>query len=196
MRPFSLCPVILFGILAVTGPLAHGNSISEFNRADNEKLGWRIVDDGVMGGLSRGNVAFSRSKTMRFFGDLSLKNNGGFSSVRTRDVALDLSEFEGLVMRVKGDGRTYQLRLNTDARYRSWDVSFQAAFETKRGKWTEVRVPFSKFVGGFRGRMLRKEVLEPGKIRRLGILLGDKKPGAFKLEVDWVRAYKVGSKQQ
>ena len=46
-----------------------------------EKLPWRIVLDGVMGGLSTGNIEVD-SGVMSFTGQTSLQNNGGFSSIR------------------------------------------------------------------------------------------------------------------
>ena len=47
-----------------------------------------------------------------------------------------------------------------------------------------------KFVATWRGRVFAKQKLDPSKVAGLGILLGDKKPGAFKLEVDWIKASK------
>lgn len=167
--------------------------MTEFSAADNLAFGWRIVDDGVMGGLSKGNVKTTEEGIMRFQGMLSLENNGGFSSVRTDTVALDLSAAQGLILRVKGDGRTYQLRLATDARYRSMEVSFKADFPTVKGKWHEVKIPFSAFVGSFRGLELPEKTFDPKKIERLSILLGDKKPGAFAMEMDWIRSYREPS---
>jgi len=167
--------------------------VSEFTAEENQKLGWKVVDDGVMGGLSKGNLAFSEDGILRFSGELSLENNGGFSSLRTGDLALDLAGSEGLVIRVKGDGRTYQMRIGTDARYRGMEVSFMAGFATKKGEWTEVRVPFASFVGSWRGTMLKDEVFNPAKISRLGLLLGDKKAGPFAMEVDWIRAYSANA---
>lgn len=64
-----------------------------------------------------------------------------------------------------------------------------AEFPTKKGKWTEVKVPFSDFTGSFRGMKLKDEKFDPSKISRAGLLLADKKAGPFKLEVDWVRTY-------
>ena len=147
-------------------------------------------------GARRGNVSFTEEGTLVFKGKLSLENNGGFSSIRTNsDLGLDLGDSRGLVARVKGDGRTYQIRLGTDARYRGMEVSFMAEFPTEKGKWTEVKVSFGEFVGSFRGRTLKDEVLDPGKICRVGLLLADKKPGPFELEVDWIRAAGAGGKQ-
>ena len=166
-------------------------SFAEFSQGKSDQLQWRVVDDGVMGGLSKGRVSSLDSGVIRFEGTLSLENNGGFSSIRTaRMKPRDWSKMEGLVMRVKGDGRTYQLRLESDARYRgSWPVSFKSDFATKKGEWIEVQVPFSSFKGGWRGRDLSNKKLNPAKIERVGLILADKNPGSFKLEVDWIRAF-------
>ena len=45
---------------------------------------WRNVNDGVMGGVSEGRHGITESGDLRFFGRLSLANNGGFASVRSR----------------------------------------------------------------------------------------------------------------
>lgn len=164
-------------------------SVTEFGGKKDKDLGWRVVDDGVMGGLSKGKITVGRSGTLTFNGDLSLENNGGFSSIRTGSIELDLSKYSGLVARVKGDGRTYQMRLGTEARYRGMEVSFMAEFPTTEGQWTEVSIPFSDFTGSFRGMKLKDQVLDPAKVRRVGLLLADKKAGSFELKVDWIRAY-------
>lgn len=164
-------------------------SVAEFTPGGSEKLDWKIVDDGVMGGLSQGKREISEDGILRFFGTLSLENNGGFSSLRTGNVDMDLSGADGVVLRVKGDGRTYQLRFSTDAEYRGREMSFQAGFPTTEGEWTEVKVPFTRFLGTWRGRELPDKVFDPAVIRRLGLQLADKKAGPFELRVDWIRTY-------
>ncbi|QTN31719.1 CIA30 family protein [Akkermansiaceae bacterium] len=168
---------------------AKPGSVAEFSPDESRKLGWQVVNDGVMGGLSKGKLSIGADGILSFSGNLSLENNGGFSSLRTNDVSLDLSDAKGLAARVKGDGRTYQIRLATDARFRGMEVSFSADFPTEKGKWTEVEIPFSDFTGSFRGMSLNNENSTPAKIRRLGILLGDKKAGAFEMQIDWIRTY-------
>lgn len=163
-------------------------SVAEFTPDEAEKLDWRVVDDGVMGGLSQGKREISKDGILRFFGVLSLENNGGFSSLRTEPVNLDLSGADGLTLRVMGDGRSYQIRLATDAEYRGREMSFQADFRTEKGKWIEVKVPFNRLVGTWRGEDLPDRVFDPAKIRRLGLQLADKKEGAFELRVDWIRS--------
>lgn len=39
---------------------------------------WRVLNDGVMGGLSEGQVTFTKN-AVQFAGTVSLANNGGFS---------------------------------------------------------------------------------------------------------------------
>ena len=169
-----------------------GQPVTEFEALENSAFGWTIVNDGVMGGLSQGKLDFTGAGTMKFSGNLSLENNGGFSSLRSQDVELDLSDDLGLLMLVKGDGRTYQARLSTDEKYRGSEMSFSAEFKTTKGKWQQVKIPFSDFKGGWRGRELPDRVFDPAKIQRVGILLGDKKPGPFELEIDWIRTYGKG----
>jgi len=189
-RAHRLCLSFLTLIgVALFSASADELSLVEFDSKEDGNMRWRVVNDGVMGGLSKGQVSRSRDGTLTFAGTLSLENNGGFSSVQTGPLDLDLSGYSGLAMRVKGDGRTYQVRVGSDARYRWMKVSFKADFATEKGKWTVVRVPFSEMSGTFRGRDLKDKVLNTSKIERLGLLLADEKAGPFSLEVDWIRAY-------
>jgi uncharacterized surface protein with fasciclin (FAS1) repeats len=183
---YAIAAILFTCLSAIAG---ERQQVAEFTPEESEKLDWRIVDDGVMGGLSQGKREIGQDGILRFFGTLSLENNGGFSSLRTGPVKLDLSDSEGLMLRVKGDGRTYQVRLSTDAEYRGREMSFQAAFPTEKDKWTKVKVPFARLVGTWRGMDLPDKAFDPAKIRRLGLILADKKEGPFELRVDWIRTY-------
>ncbi len=149
---------------------------------------WPSIDDVVMGGVSRSEMALDGG-TAVFRGRLSLENNGGFASVRSRPKAWDLAGFEGLVLRVRGDGRTYGFRLRTS---RSFDgVSYQASFTAPEGRWQEVRLPFDGFEPVFRGRRVPGyPTLEPAEIQTFGLILADKNPGSFRLEIDHISAYR------
>lgn len=57
-------------------------TITQFNTFSNTNH-WVIVDDVVMGGKSSGHFKIDEGKGM-FYGEISLENNGGFSSVRYR----------------------------------------------------------------------------------------------------------------
>jgi hypothetical protein len=82
----------------------------DFIGADAAKE-WQTVNDGVMGGVSEGKFKITDQKTLEFSGTLSLENNGGFASVRTKAKKLGLEKGDTLVARVKGDGREYSMNL-------------------------------------------------------------------------------------
>ena len=67
--------------------------------------------------------------------------------------------------------------------------SYRAKFETKQDEWIEVRIPVDEFEATSFGRVVRGQ-LDPSQVNGLGILLGDKKAGPFKLEVEWIKVVK------
>lgn len=177
----SLLAVVL-GMSAVT---AKEPSVTH-DLIDGPGAEWRIVNDTVMGGISRSNVSRTDAETWIFAGHLSLENNGGFASTRTEPALSDLSAFDGIALRIRGDGRTYQLRLRTDDR--GDGVAYKAEFETVAGEWSEVRLPFSTFEPTWRGRRVPDAPpLNTSRVRQLGLLLGDKRQADFRLEIDWIR---------
>ncbi len=146
---------------------------------------WVAVNDGVMGGRSSGRPTISGG-SLKFSGTLSLENNGGFSSVRTVDYAVNLSSTDAIVLRVRGDGRRYQLRLATDAQYRGIIVSYAAEFAPPAGKWTQVRLGLDSLQPSVRGTSLSGPPFDPSQVRQIGILIGDKQEGPFSLAIDWI----------
>ncbi|MEM1443591.1 MAG: CIA30 family protein, partial [Verrucomicrobiota bacterium] len=68
-----------------------GQTIAEFDEGENQGPDWSIVNDGVMGGLSKGKVEISKEGIMTFSGTLSLENNGGFSLAETGKIDRNLS---------------------------------------------------------------------------------------------------------
>lgn len=174
-------------ILASPPVTARENSMQTLMRFDDaaDEPRWVAVNDGVMGGRSQGGPEV-KGGALHFTGVLSLANNGGFSSARTVGRSFDFTGAKAVVLRVKGDGRTYQLRLATDARFRGITVSWGGEFATVAGQWTEVRVPLDTLRPSAHGMQLQGPPMDPSKIRELGVLLGDKREGPFALEVDWI----------
>ena len=157
----------------------------DFARPDAAQQ-WQAVNDGVMGGVSVGRFAITASQTMEFSGRLSLENNGGFASVRTKPTNFKIAADDTLVVRVKGDGREYVLNLYTKSRRMAF--SYRTALPTTKDVWTEVSVPLQDFIPtSFGNRVQGMGPVEPDQINSLGFMLSDKNPGPFKLEVDWVK---------
>ena len=145
---------------------------------------WVTLDDDVMGGHSCSRVVV-RDGVLRFSGTTSLEDKGGFASIRARG-AFDLADATGLRLRVLGDGRAYQLRIATDARHRVSRVSWRGDFATRAGEWREVAVVFADMQPTYRGTVLEGPALDLSKIEEIGLLIGDRRAGAFSLEVDWI----------
>ena len=173
-------------LAALKTPPTPAVTLFEFSATATEPA-WIAVNDGVMGGVSRGGAKLIDG-SLHFTGVLSLENNGGFSSIRSGGPTRDLSAAKAIVLRVRGDGRTYRLQLATNAEFRRSRISYQAEFPTKRGEWTEVTVPLTTLVPQFRGQKLSGPPLDRTRIEEIGLSLSDGNPGAFALEVDWIKA--------
>ena len=124
----------------------------DFTGADAAKE-WQTVNDGVMGGVSEGKFKITDTKTLEFFGTLSLENNGGFASVRTKAKKLGLEKGDTLVAKVRGDGREYSLNLYVPRPLIAF--SYRATVQTKKDEWIEVKVPLDKFEATSFGRPVR-----------------------------------------
>ena len=155
--------------------------------AETADFGWFVVNDNVMGGRSDGG--FDMDDGTLYFAGTTNTRGGGFSSIRTRGPRLDLSDYDGVRLRVKGDGRRYTWQIRTNARYRGRDVSYWAEFDTRKDEWITVDLPFSSFVPKFRGFELRGAPPDPAQIRGMGLMIYDGRDGPFRLSLDHVQAY-------
>jgi monofunctional biosynthetic peptidoglycan transglycosylase len=162
----------------------------EFTGADAAKE-WQAVNDGVMGGISEGKFTITDKMTLEFFGTLSLENNGGFASVRSKAKKLGLEKGDTVVAKVKGDGREYTLNLYLDKPLIAF--SYRATVPTKKDEWIEVKVPLDKFEATSFGRVVNGAgAVKPEEINAVGFMLSDKKAGPFKLEVERIDVERAG----
>lgn len=152
---------------------------------------WQTVNDGVMGGVSDGKFTITDAKTMKFYGTLSLENNGGFASVRSRGKSLGLEKGDTIVAKVKGDGREYSLNLYLSRP--QFAYSYRAPLKTKKGEWIEAKIPIDDMVATFFGRTMKEAgPVNPKEVNAIGFLLGDKKPGPFEMEIEWIKVERAG----
>jgi hypothetical protein len=77
---------------------------------------WSVINDGVMGGLSKGTAGFSKQGVL-FQGNISLENNGGFSSLRSPYKAIDLSEYQQVTIKYRSNGMDMAFQLDIDRRF-------------------------------------------------------------------------------
>jgi NADH dehydrogenase [ubiquinone] 1 alpha subcomplex assembly factor 1 len=199
MTPFSIPVLLLIGLLmTIPNPLldaAESDTSNELLLTDftssSADLGWYVVNDNVMGGRSKGTFEQVAGE-LTFIGRTNT-NGGGFSSIRTRSSQLDVSNHDGIRLRVKGDGRRYTWQFATTARWRGQQVSYWADFETRDGEWSTVDIPFSNFVPKFRGYQLDGPGLDPSIITGMGLMIYDKQDGPFELQMASLHAYSAST---
>ncbi len=141
---------------------------------------WRIVNDGVMGGLSEGKITLSKDGNGVFEGFVSLENNGGFTMVQHAFKTMDTSGFSSLEIRLKGDGKQYQIRVKSDpSQYYNYSCTVKTS-----GEWQVISIPFSQFLPRFRGRRLDKPSYPGETLGEVAILIGNKKAESFRIQID------------
>lgn len=138
--------------------LRNGKLVFGFSDNSSRELAWGPLDDVVMGGVSESSFLIDSTggenggATGIFKGTVSTANNGGFTSIRTKNFAVseNLSAYDGLEVRIKGDGRRYKLILRTS---RDWDtVGYTLSFDTLDGQWQSIQLPFLSLRPVFRAR--------------------------------------------
>jgi NADH dehydrogenase [ubiquinone] 1 alpha subcomplex assembly factor 1 len=186
----ALAGVLPFYLLSIAAASDAGKRQSEVHLkfdGDAAEPAWTPENDNVMGGVSKGS-AVVRDGVLAFTGSLSLENNGGFAQVRIQKLGYDLTGKKGMKLRVMGDGRTYQLRLATDARHRGSRIAYSVEFPTKADQWTEVEVRFADLKPSHHGDALDGPPANLSQIEEMSFLIGDKREGPFSLKVDWMKA--------
>lgn len=149
---------------------------------------WGPIDDRVMGGVSSSSFIYEDSSGALFTGEVSMEHGGGFASVRSGHLDLDLSDYQGLAMACMGDGKSYKLSVTTEPRYGS--VIYRAVFDTRPGTWEELKIPFNRFIPTFRGQIVPEAPeLDPSNIVALGLLISQRQKGPFRLKVSFIKAY-------
>jgi hypothetical protein len=186
-----------------TNPMLTHRPIFDFTQPSSDLRDvWGALDDVVMGGVSQSGIQIGAS-TAIFSGTVSTANSGGFASVRTRnfDPPLNLSEFDGIELRVKGDGNRYKFMLRTETR---WDgVAHCYSFDTVADSWITVQIPFNAFTPVFRAKTVSNSPLNPTQIYAMQLMLskfeydGELNPhfqaGFFQIQVESIQSY--GSKR-
>lgn len=186
----NMIPILLLASLAGSTS-QEPRLLFDFEATDTNQ--WTTVHDTVMGGRSDGRVSLTDDGTLSFRGNLSLENNGGFTSFRSRSLDLDLEGSEGVELRVKGDGRTYIFSTERS------DVAlfgggYWQRFDTEEDSWIHVRLPWAAFVPTSFGNVVQSAPkFDPAMLKSMGVYLYDKKAGPFDLEIDTIAAYYPGS---
>lgn len=143
----------------------------------SEVVRWgRIVNDGVMGGVSQSSLR-PDPEGMFFEGVVSLANNGGFASMRFP--ASFPQQTHSLEWVVRGESRRYKFILRTEeAAQVIYESDFLAATT-----WHPHRFKAEDFKSSYRGRLVQAPALSFSDVNEVGILIADKQEGDFRLQI-------------
>jgi hypothetical protein len=129
---------------------------------------WRFFTDGVMGGVSSGQVSFLREGDRTYAhmtGTVSTENNGGFIQMRMDLLDGAPEDAKGVRLIVRGNDQTYFVHLRTGGTVLPWQF-YQSGFKVT-GDWGEVRLPFDAFKRS--GRLLR-DVPLPDSLKSIAVV--------------------------
>ncbi len=149
---------------------------------DFDEPNWFIVNDGVMGGRSdaRGVIDSSR---LEWSGTI-VTLGGGFSSIRGL-VDGSLAGATELELRIRTDGRAYELLADDDASTR---VTHYNPIPAVGGDWEVVVVPLTGMESRVFGNLVTSEPFDPDQATQIGVILADGIDGEFAFEIDWIDA--------
>lgn len=161
-----------------------------FDFGVNKDFGkWTIVNDGVMGGLSQSKAILDGDAVL-FSGNVSLKNNGGFVSLRSALGNYDLSEYSYCEIRFKSDTkRKFEVLIERDTPF--YLPKFRTSFATTNEDWETITIPLRDFELSRMGTTMQQGI-DPGvlkNIQRIGFILADKQEGSFQLWIDYLKFY-------
>ncbi len=152
-----------------------------------ERLEWDSLGDQVMGGQSDGTLVHSAEGVGLFEGTVRLDNGGGFASVKADlPEPVDASQWTGIELLAKGDGKTYKIGLRNSTNRRT--VIYQHAFTPGTDEWSRIRLTFSEFIPTWRGKTLTDEVaLNLSHLASVSLFVSGRQVGKFQLKMqDWM----------
>lgn len=150
---------------------------------------WAIINDDVMGGISNSNIVLTDNSVI-FKGNTSLKNNGGFASIRSPLKQIDLSQFKSVKIKFRSDSdREFALRLGLYEVY--YKPNYKYFFKPSIQGWETIEFNLSDFkeytLGKLTNDTISMRLLD--KVLRIAVIVADKKEGPFEIEIDYIEFY-------
>jgi hypothetical protein len=154
-----------------------------FDFKSNDSLSkWIVVNDGVMGGLSKGKLIRTPEGYGKFTGNVSLANNGGFTSIRCNLPKTEASGTSKITFRIKGDGKDYQFRVRHHPMgYQSYIYDFSTT-----GEWQTIEFSMNEMYPERHGRRLNIPNFDKSAICEFTFLIANKRNEDFELLIDQV----------
>lgn len=158
------------------------------------------LDDVVMGGASKSDLAPGTEFDGKWTGFTTSANSGGFAGIRCKllDPPLDATQCTGIEIKLTGDGQRYKFIARDDT---DWNgIAWSYSFDTKANKPIKVQIPFQKLrptrfaktmpgITSFNKKTLRGIQLSLSKFEYDGGFNPLFTEGSFSLIVDEIKTY-------
>jgi monofunctional biosynthetic peptidoglycan transglycosylase len=156
--------------------------------AEKDGRNWQIINDRVMGGISTGQAGLD-DNSLLFVGRLSFENNGGFASLRSNRMRLDLSNANFVEIKYRLNGINFAFMFEQYARF--WQPYYSYPLPTTDGEWVTKIIPVESLLetrmSDYTGQYFDKDSSRP--FFRIGFISDDKKEERFELEIDYISIY-------
>ncbi|XP_066598141.1 complex I intermediate-associated protein 30, mitochondrial isoform X2 [Prorops nasuta] len=176
-----------------------------FNGNKNDLINWIVTTDAMYDhGRSIASMKMTSEGKGLFYGNVNTKpvkdginNSAGYCNVKRvlphrsfyRKPKLNWANYNCLIMRVRGDGRLYQINIKPKNSIDIFqkDIYFYGLYTTGGPYWQYYKVPFSKFIFAAKGCIQDcQEKLQLDEIGGFSITINDNSNGPFKLEIDYI----------
>lgn len=158
--------------------------VYDFSKNEDQQ-DWYITNDGVMGGVSEGEFKQNHNGYGVFSGRVSLKNNGGFTSLHYNIGLLNVSSYSIIKLRLKGDGKKYQFRLKAKI---NDSHSYMQLFSADK-TWQVLEFKLGDFIPVYRGRKLSLPNFNADAIEKISFLIANGKEESFELFLDKIEIF-------
>ncbi|WP_256618837.1 CIA30 family protein [Parvularcula maris] len=159
-----------------------GCTVLEDFAAGGSMAHWYGVNDGVMGGRSKGEAS-RQSGAMVFEGTINT-NGGGFSSVRRRLPEGVLEGATRIEADLVGDGRSYELIFQTKEAFKGRPVTYRTGLTVgEHSGPVTASAPLTAMKSTVFGRQVPAAPFDGAGAVEMGIMLADGQDGPFRLEV-------------
>jgi hypothetical protein len=147
---------------------------------------WYVVNDGVMGGLSTGDLE-STDRSIIFAGEISLENNGGFASIRSVYDNYDLSKYKEVEIKYRSSNYDFAMTLEMHRRF--YMPYFKFNLPDTQNKWKILKIKLIDFEAYTLGRKLGYELDDESKkeLIRMGFISNEKNAGKYQIEIDYLK---------
>jgi hypothetical protein len=124
-------------------------TIYNFDKIKRNLTQWVRLDDVIMGGKSSSswsNIDWKgEGQSFARWSGSVITEGGGFcgTTCLDNDMVIDPKYYDGISIRVRGDGNRYKLRL----RIKDFESNpiFQGPFDTVKNQWMDIKIPFEYF---------------------------------------------------